>query len=295
MEKEEIFNELNKDYFSKGTLYRRAAETYRSEMDTPNRLIELLEIEKPMFQVKSGIKEFPSSERFFVEGAKHTTGFARACHVVSKEVLRYLASIMKPNNITLETGGGYSTAVFAVCSLKHICVNPDITANELIKCFLQKHGYAYEHLEFLEDSSDKGLSKLKLEEKVDVALIDGNHSFPFPIIDWHYIDGFLRRGSKILIYDIHINSVKIVSDFLLSEPSYEYITTIGTCAAFEKINDTRVIGWASQGINIKSMEGHSVPPRLRPRHRGFFHWVPPKRLLELLSRRQSTGSGRTGT
>lgn len=262
-------------------------------MDTPNRLIELLEIEKPMFQVKSGTKEFPSSERFFGEGAKHTRDFARACHVVSKEVLTYLASIIKPNNITLETGGGYSTVVFAVCSLKHICVNPDITANELIRSFLQKHGHACEHLEFLEDSSDKSLPKLKLAEKVDVALIDGNHSFPFPIIDWHYIDGFLGRGSKILIDDIHINSVKIVSDFLLSEPSYKYVTTIGTCTAFEKINDTRVIGWADQGINIKLTEGRPSPPGLRSRHTGFSHWVSPKRLLERLSRRESTGSGRT--
>jgi len=263
-------------------------------MDNPNRLIDLLEMEKPMFQVKSGAKDFPSSERFFVEGAKHTTGFDRACHVVSKEVLRYLASIIKPNNVTLETGGGYSTVVFAACSLKHICVNPDITANEMIRSFLQKHGYACEHLEFIEDSSDKGLPTLNLEDKVNVALIDGNHSFPFPIIDWHYIDCFLKRGSKILIDDTHINSVKILSDFLLSESSYKYVTTIGKCTVFEKINDTRVIGWAGQGINIKSMEGCPTQPGLWPRHRRFSHWVSPKHLLELLSRRQSTGSGRKG-
>jgi len=259
-------------------------------MDNPDRLIELLEIEKPMFQVKSGTKEFPSSERFFVEGAKHTTDFARACHVLSKEVLRYLVSVIKPDNVTLETGGGYSTVVFAVCGCKHICVNPDITANEMIKSFLVRHGYAHDHLEFIEDSSDEGLPKLKLEEKVDVALIDGNHSFPFPIIDWHYIDGFLRKGSKILIDDTHINSVKVLSDFLSSEPSYRYVTAIGTCMAFEKIDDTRVIGWAAQGTHAELPEGHSIPPRAQPSRVGLSRRISARRLLAILSRRQSTGS-----
>ena len=254
-------------------------------MDTSNRLIELLEREKPMFQVQSGTKEFPSSERFFVEGARSTARFARACHVVSKEVLKYLASITKPNSVTLETGGGYSTVVFAVCSHRHICVNPDVTANEMIMSFLQKHGYAHEHLEFMEDSSDRGLPRLELEESVDVALIDGNHSFPFPIIDWHYIDGLLRTGSKILIDDTHIKSVRIVSDFLLSEPSYKHITTVGTCTAFEKIDDTRVIGWADQRINMDLMKGRPAPPGGRPRSTRFSRWVFPKRIPRIAIRK----------
>lgn len=249
-------------------------------MDTPNRLIELLVTEKPMFQVKSGIAEFPSSERFFIAGGKHTTGFPRACHVVSKDVLVYLASIIEPNSTTLETGGGYSTVVFTACGSRHICVNPDITANELIKGFLDRHGYTHDHLEFVEDSSDRGLPRLELEEKIDVALIDGNHSFPFPVVDWHYIDGFLRRGSQILIDDTHINSVRVVSDFLLSEPSYRYVATIGNCMAFERTRDTRVIGWAAQRINAEVNKGHATLPQLRPRHGGFGSWVWPRRILD---------------
>ena len=98
----------------------------------------------------------------------------------------------------------------------------------------------------MEESSDTGLVNLELTDKVDVALIDGNHSFPFPILDWHFIDGYLTVGSKLLLDDTQIFSVSIVSEFLSLEPSYHHIDTIGRCKIFEKVKDARTMGWLTQ-------------------------------------------------
>jgi predicted RNA methylase len=219
-------------------------------------VIELLEKEQPMFHLKSLTQEVPNAENFFFKrGTTETKEFSRTSYTIGKDVLNYISSIVKPNFVTLETGGGYSTVVFAANSKKHICVNPDVTANQLVKDWLHDKGYSYDNLYFVEDSSDRGLAKLTLSESIDVALIDGSHSFPFPILDWHFIDFFLKSGSKLLVDDTQINAVKILSEFLMLEPSYKKIEQIGRCIVFEKINDARVVGWLNQEINKIAWQG----------------------------------------
>ena len=45
-----------------------------------------------------------------------------------------------------------------------------------------------DNVEFLGESSDVALPPLAPGAPVDVALMDGNHSFPFPMLDFHFID-----------------------------------------------------------------------------------------------------------
>jgi len=210
-------------------------------------IVELLRKEKPMFHLESATQDMANVEEFlFKKGKTDTSRFARTSYPIDDDVLNYMSSIVNSHHVTLETGGGYSTIVFAAKSKKHICVNPDVTSNKLIKNWLQNKGYSIDKLCFIEDSSDKGLARLEFTDQVDVALIDGNHSFPFPMIDWHFIDGYLAIGSKLLLDDTQILSVRIVKEFLLSEPSYKHIDTIGRCTIFEKVKGTRTMGWLTQ-------------------------------------------------
>lgn len=212
-------------------------------------IIKVLLKENPRFQLKSGTEKLKSSEKLFWGGAKEINQLERVSHALSENTLRYINSIVKPDTVTLETGGGYSTIIFGVNSKRHICVNPDRTSNQLIIDFLEKYGYSIESLEFIELSSDIALPALKDIDKIDIALIDGNHSFPFPIIDWYYIDKYLIPGSKILIDDSQINSIKILCGYLKVEPAYKYIRSIGRCMVFEKISEVITMGWAFQEIN----------------------------------------------
>ena len=212
-------------------------------------VVNLLVSKKPEFQLKTGTTDIKSSEQYFLSGGRETAQAARASHSIAKPVLDYLASVVKPHHTTLETGGGYSTVVFGSKSKQHICVNPDITANGLIKDFLEQNKFSASSVTFVQESSDRGLAQLELNSTVDIALIDGNHSFPLPIIDWHFIDPLLSVGGKLIVDDTHINAVKVLTDFLDVEPSYKLIERLDRTLVYEKVTAQRTMGWADQPIS----------------------------------------------
>ena len=212
-------------------------------------ILVLLNEAKPAFQLQSGTAELSSSEAYFTKSGRDTAAITRASYASSDEVLKFLAGTIEADWVTLETGGGRSTCVFGALSKRHYCVNPDLTANDLIKRFLEEHRMLRADLEFLSQPSDRALPLLPTALAVDLALIDGNHSFPMPIIDWHYIDGHLRTNGWLLVDDAHIRSVGLLTDFLATEKAYARDRTIGATSVWRKVLDTRIWGWAAQPMN----------------------------------------------
>jgi len=210
-------------------------------------VIEVLKKNSPLFQLKSGTGRLKSSEDFFSKFARRTDEYERASHSVSLEVLEYISR--KRPNISLETGAGWSTCVFAACSDKHVCINPDITSNEIIQRFLRKYKINTGELIFLNETSDSALPKLDKSYKIDVALIDGNHSFPIPVIDWYYIDLHLKKDGIVIVDDSHIRSVAVLCDYLSKEKGYKKLANIGNAIVFRKNVEERVLGWADQPYN----------------------------------------------
>jgi predicted O-methyltransferase YrrM len=213
------------------------------------RILVLLNEHQPAFQLRSGTTELSSSEAHFAEQGRDTRAIARASYASSDDVLEFLAATIRPDWVTLETGGGRSTCVFSAAAKQHLCINPDRTANELVREFLTRHGVPAAGLEFLSEPSDVALPLLPKDLSVDLALIDGNHSFPLPIIDWHYIDRHLKPGGLLVVDDTHIRSVRLLIDFLATERSYAPDRTIGATSVWRKGSETRVWGWAAQPMN----------------------------------------------
>ena len=222
-------------------------------------VLDLLRIENPAFQLRTGTAELPSSERLFA-GARgvDTSGYARASHALPPATLAALARLVQPQHATLEVGGGQSTIVFAARARTHVCINPDVTSNRLIAEFLARHGLPSECVEFVAESSDVALPTLRRTEPIDVALLDGNHSFPFPMVDWHYTDKLLRKGSLLVIDNVEINAVRILVEFLATDPAYQLRERVTKklrydCFIFEKVADTVEYGWARQAINRRPL------------------------------------------
>ena len=222
---------------------------------TPDAL-KVLADEQPQFQVASGSAEFRSSEAFFFDrGGADTAGLQRSSQALEDEGLRFLASTVSETDTTLEVGGGASTVVFASRARRHYCVNPDRTANELVGDFLDAHGFDRARVTFISESSDRALPELELGGSVQVALIDGNHSFPFAIIDWHYIEPHVAVGGLIMVDNRSINGVRVLCDFLDQEQSYRMRAMVGDCAVYEKLGP-RAMGWSGQGINSHDFVGY---------------------------------------
>lgn len=221
----------------------------------PDPTLALLQRENPLFQLQTGNAALPSSEKLFVEqGGADTRQFARASAALPPDSLRAVHGLLTPHQHTIEIGGGHSTVVFADKVAHHTCVNPDRTANELVRGFLEEHALWRDNVTFHGESSDIVLPGLAPPNGYDVALMDGNHSFPFPMLDWHFIDRHMGAGSFLVIDNVEINAVRMLTEFLDREPAYRLIEKVRgshryDCYVYEKIQPRVVSGWNDQEIN----------------------------------------------
>jgi predicted O-methyltransferase YrrM len=244
--------------------------------------LELLAREDPQFQLETGIPDLPSSEDLFVaEGGTDTRRFARASAALPADSLAALEQLLGPDQSTIEIGGGQSTVVFAGAVARHVCVNPDRTANELVREFLEQHGLWRDNVEFLGEPSDIALPSLDVPDGFDVALMDGNHSFPFPMLDWHYIDRHLGRGSVLVVDNVEINTVRMLTAYLDGEPAYQLRERVRgshryDCYIYEKVRDRVVSGWGAQAINRTTLASLCVDASLTAM------WKPLQRIKRRL-------------
>jgi len=216
---------------------------------TPS-ILDTLQRDRPAFQLKSGNEKVKSSEEFLSKaGAQSTEALERASHASTMAVLRYLSEHVTSKSVSAETGGGWSTCVLASGGGTHYCVNPDATANQMIREFLTRQGFATSGLHFIAEPSDQALPKLPPEIRLDLCYVDGSHSYPLPIIDWHYLDLHLRKDGLMLIDDVHINAVKVLCDFLDTEPAYRLEHRLETTWVYRKVRDSREWGWGDQPFN----------------------------------------------
>jgi hypothetical protein len=118
-------------------------------------------------------------------------------HAVPPELIRYLLKSVKSDDLTIETGGGHTTVAFAALAKHHTCVTNDESNVELTKKYMHQIGIPEEKVTFVLESSDTALPKLPAVETFDFAFIDGNHAYPFPALDWHFIDKRLKIGGII--------------------------------------------------------------------------------------------------
>jgi hypothetical protein len=120
-------------------------------------------------------------------------------------MLNAVQRLVKPGDVTLEVGTGVSTVIFAAAGARHTAVSPDPSEHELIREYCKKIGIDDSNLEFLVGFSDDILPRhLTRERTLDVALVDGAHCFPFPVLDWHYVARALKIGGKLLLDDVPI-------------------------------------------------------------------------------------------
>ena len=60
-----------------------------------NYVIDILNIEKPMFHPKSGTQEIPILENYFIDGAKETKKSERTSYAIGENVLHYISENVK--------------------------------------------------------------------------------------------------------------------------------------------------------------------------------------------------------
>lgn len=158
-------------------------------------------------------------------------------HGLIAPALERVASVVRPGDRTLETGAGHSTIAFALAGAEHVCIVPDEAEIAAIRAYCESHEISLDRVTFHASPSEQVLPGLEVGE-LELALIDGSHSFPQVFIDWFYVAGALRSGATLIVDDTHVWTGRVLRDFLDAEPGWSLDTELlGRTAVFIKSGD----------------------------------------------------------
>ena len=133
-----------------------------------------------------------------------------------RETLRYLGDLLKPGSSTMETGAGLTSVLFAVCGAHHTAIAPDPSLFERIAEYCAPRGIGLEQVTFIPQRSEEYLPKADLPA-LDLFLVDGNHAFPTPFIDYYYGASRVKVGGYMVVDDTQLLSGRILADFLKTD------------------------------------------------------------------------------
>ena len=153
---------------------------------------------------------------------------------LSDVVLQFLWDNARPGMKTIETGAGVSTLVFALRGCRHTVITPDLGQVERLRAFSVEHGISLDAVTFVTGPSQDILPTLDLSA-LEIALIDGSHSFPVAFIDYYYIGRNLRTGGVMVVDNTNIWTGHILRQFMSSEPEWELVRRFPVSAAFRMV------------------------------------------------------------
>jgi hypothetical protein len=169
-------------------------------------------------------------------------------YAINDRVLVWLADNLRPGQRTLETGCGYSTIMFTSVGTQHTAIAPAQAEFDRIAQWCAANGISTAATTFIVRPSESVLPTLELPE-LDVVLIDGQHSFPYPMLDWFYTAQRLKVDGQLILDDIHMRAVYVLYDFLTREAGrWELETRRSNTAVFRKlvIDPLNDISWREQ-------------------------------------------------
>ena len=140
--------------------------------------------------------------------------------------LEWLERELRAGMTTLETGSGASTIVFAAAETSHVAVTPDADEEARIRDACRRLGVSSEGVVFEVGYSHEVLTRLAAQP-LELALLDGAHGFPYPILDWWHVASRLVVGGRILLDDAYMPPVVAVVDYARRSRSWEVEGAIG--------------------------------------------------------------------
>jgi hypothetical protein len=174
--------------------------------------------------------------------------------------LDYIERTVQPGMATLETGAGASTMMFASRGAVHEAVTPSADEAERITKECERRGISTEDLTFRIGSSADVLRDWE-PRPLDFVLIDGGHAFPYPTLDWWYVQQHVKVGGLVLLDDAYMPPVAAVVDHLRNSQAWK----LEAAASFR----TAVARKLADEIPDGEWKGENVGGRMN------FRYLPP--------------------
>lgn len=146
---------------------------------------------------------------------------------IGDAVLDWLDTKLPAGGVTLETGAGYSTVLFAAKSVQHIALSFDRDEMTRIAEWCAAKGLSTAHVTHHAGRSQRILPGLDLPA-LDCVLIDGDHGFPTPLLDWYFTAEHLKLGGFLLNDDTQLGASHTLDRFLEGEAKEGRWTRVAT-------------------------------------------------------------------
>ena len=156
---------------------------------------------------------------------------------VEPGILRWIADHLSDEMVTTETGAGKTTVLFAALAKHHYCCTVQQREADKIRAYLERIGVPNDKLTFLIGTTDETLSRFGIETPIDFAYIDGCHGYPFPALDWHYIDKHLKVGGILGMDDAQLRPVREHCEFLEENGTYQLAGVVNFSRFYTKLMD----------------------------------------------------------
>ena len=169
---------------------------------------------------------------------------------VLKKIGKYCAEIGSIEH-SVETGTGKSTLLFSQISQLHVVFAIDV-GNSLTRV-RESPLLCKNHVQIIEGPTQSTLPEYEFKKKIQVALIDGPHGYPFPDLEYYYIYQHLDVGAIFIIDDINIPTIKKMTEILKKDKMFDCLEVVGKTAFFKRTDallfDPLADGWWDQGYN----------------------------------------------
>jgi hypothetical protein len=178
----------------------------------------------------------------------HTAGMVRP------EVLRAIARHSEqigPIRHSAETGSGITTLLFSHLSASHLVFALDLDGS--LRQAKDSPLLNPQAVTFVEGPTQVTLPNYRFSRKLQIALIDGPHGYPFPDLEYYYFYPLIETGGLLIIDDIDIPSIARMFDIVKADDMFNLLETVRDTAIFRRsqapLIDPQSDSWWLQGYN----------------------------------------------
>lgn len=158
-----------------------------------------------------------------------------------------------PNGLSAsaETGCGKSTLLLSHLSRRHYVFTLDV--GDSLSKVRETPQFESENVVVVPGPSQVTLRHHEWTTKIDFALIDGAHGYPFPDLDYYFLYSQLNPGALLVIDDIHIPNITNLFKFCTEDDMYRLLAIEGYTSFFLRTSaptfDPFGDGWWMQKYN----------------------------------------------
>lgn len=171
------------------------------------------------------------------------------------EAIRKAAHKLQLRN-SIETGSGASTLLFSQMSEHHTVFALDDGSGSVTNV-RRSPLLRQDVVTFVEGPTQLTLPQHHFTEKLQVALIDGPHGYPFPDLEYYYLYPHLETGALLILDDIHIPTVHNLFQFLRRDAMFDLNEVVRRTAFFTRTSAPTFNqfgdGWWQQRYNARPL------------------------------------------